>query len=110
MDCKYTPASDPAQMSSVESKVVPFLRKMGVEKVQLGVQTPSVAAVMLPPDDAMPPMSIRGKSELESRGSGWFCTRSMEDVTEEVRRMASEKNSIVSNRRGERAYMRPISV
>jgi hypothetical protein len=102
----HIPANDPAHISSVESAVVPFLRKTGVETVQFGVHTPSVAAVMLPPDEAMAPIRIRNRSESESRGSMWFCTRSRENATEEVRRIASGKKRSVSTSLGEKACKR----
>jgi hypothetical protein len=80
-----------------------------VEKVQFGVHTPSVAAVMLPPDEAMAPIKIRSRSDSESRGSACFCTRSRENATEEVRRIASGKKRRVSISCGEKACEKGMS-
>jgi hypothetical protein len=57
------PASDPAQRSNVESTLASFRRNTGVDMAQSGDQTPRVAAVILPPAEAIALMRTRRKGD-----------------------------------------------
>jgi hypothetical protein len=76
---------------------------VGVEKVQLGVHKPRVAAETLLPPEAIALTMTGNRSDCDRRSSGWDCARSMMDVMEMVRMTASGRMHMVSITRGDSA-------